>query len=78
MDIAGKHLLAEMGFKDEVLDRFSTYTQYIVNDAEKPHYRILYNPKNASEYEEIGAYLCILDGKSGAVLEFYTPADAVG
>lgn len=78
LGIAGGHLLAEMGFKDGMLDRFSTYTRYIVNDEDKPYYHIAFNPKNASEYEEIGAYLCIIDGKSGEVLEFHTPADAVG
>lgn len=78
METAGKHLLETMGFQEEMLDRFSTYTQYYVTDPEKPYYQIAYNPKNAEEYEDIGAYFCTIDGKTGEVMEFLTPADAKG
>lgn len=78
MDTANAHLLATMGFKDDMLDRFTSYVRYFVSDPERPYYQISYNPKVAEEYQDIGAYLCIVDGKTGEVTEFLTPADAKG
>lgn len=78
MATANAHLLAEMGFADEVLDRFSTDTKYLVTDPEKPYYQIAYSPRSQADYAEIGAYLVMVDGKTGDVTEFLTPADAVG
>ncbi len=78
VEIAKAHLLETMGFKEDMWKRFKTSVNFIVTDPEKPYYRVIIYPAKAEEYAEIGSYLCYLDGRSGEITEFLTPADAVG
>ncbi len=82
LETATQCLLESMGFKEEMLGRFAVYSRYIITDPQNPeynpHYMIVIYPIVLEDYAEIGSYFCIVDGKTGEVLLFETPADAKG
>lgn len=78
VEIAYAHMLKAMGFKPETRARFRHLTVFNVADADNPVWRISIATVDSADYAELGGYLCTIDAGTGEVIEFLTPADAVG
>ncbi len=72
-------LVADYGLTKETLAKFDPYMQaFNVIDPDNPEWRLSLNPKDTADYADIGAYFCIVNARTGEILELKTAADAVG
>lgn len=68
----------EMNMTEETMKKFKVDTAFDITDPDMSVWRIGFMPIVPEDYEVIGQYLCLLNAKTGELVELYTPENAVG
>lgn len=72
------YMVEKLSITAETLTKFKYYTTYQITNPDQPVWVIAASTINPEDYQELGGYFCEIDARTGEILQFLTPADAVG